>query len=350
MAKGNMLLGYNRGKLGDIVFKRLNGQSVQVPRVRNPHNPRTDAQSIQRIAFSSATKMAQCLRGIVDHSFQGIKYGQMSVNHFVSRLTKEIKESALTALDDVSAAPFGTAPILPYVASGVAPGASALVSNGDLRGMEFKLAGTSEGGLIVGNVVSASIMSVATVAEYESLFGVPPTDQVTILEAQPEELEYVSETELFYGARFDYLRWNLRQDIADSTLLFHAGASEGEYQLNPAALDMERTDPRVPNIVITVVSDGLRLCTGSSTSNSGDVCGNGLASTVCLAGVIVSRYESGIWRRSVTRLARTPKTITQSAVSYEENYAWNDVRSVLELNVAEKNVPEDEYLNKKKVR
>ena len=350
MAKGNMLLGYNRGKLGDIVFKRLNGQSVQVPRVRNPHNPRTDAQTVQRIAFSSATKTAQALRGIVDHSFQGIKYGQTSVNHFVSRLTKEIKDFMQQSVNaGSSVAPFGTAPILPYTASGVGAGARALISNGDLIGMPYSLDAT---GLLVGRAGwDYTNMGTATVGDYESVFGVPGTDQVTIVEAIPVELDYVSETELFYGVRFGFLRWNLKQNVSSDTLLFTVGSASPYYKLNPAILDMERTDDAALNIEFKGDAGGLYLTRdagdGASTPD-GDVVGLGLAEDVCLAAVIVSRYESNIWRRSSSRLVLTSKTIQQSAVKYESEYGYNDIQSVIDLDVVNRNVPETEYLNKKK--
>lgn len=346
-----MLLGFNRGKLGEIVFKRQNGQSIQVPRVRSPKNPRTDAQTIQRVCFASASKMAQHLRGIVDHSFQGYKYGQVSVNHFVSYLTKELKEFVTSALASPSAAPYGTAPILPYIASGVAPGARALISSGDLRGIEFSLFRDEINhyyGMVIGNPQSAVTLGEAKLSDYQEIFGIPATDQVTILEAQPEELDYISETELFYGARFDWLRWNIKSDVAGTTALFVSGAQSPEYKLNPAVLDMERTDPRVVDIVFVDNANGMRICTGSSISDSGDVCGNGLATTVCLAGVIVSRYENGVWRRSTTRLIRSTKEVQATAAAWESTYAYNDIESTLALGVPQTNVREDEYLNKKK--
>lgn len=54
MAKGNMLLGYARGKLGDLVFSRQNGQQTSRARNRNPKNPRTEGQIAQRSLFASA--------------------------------------------------------------------------------------------------------------------------------------------------------------------------------------------------------------------------------------------------------------------------------------------------------
>lgn len=59
MAKGNMLLGYSRGAVGDIVFARSKGQQVARARNRNPNNPNTEAQVLQRSKFAAAQRFFQ---------------------------------------------------------------------------------------------------------------------------------------------------------------------------------------------------------------------------------------------------------------------------------------------------
>lgn len=54
MAKGNMLLGYSRGAVGDVVFRRSKGEQVTSARNRRPNNPKTEAQQRQRSVFSGA--------------------------------------------------------------------------------------------------------------------------------------------------------------------------------------------------------------------------------------------------------------------------------------------------------
>lgn len=54
MAKGNMLLGYARGSVGDVTFSRVKGQQVQKARNRNPKNPNTETQVLQRAKFAAA--------------------------------------------------------------------------------------------------------------------------------------------------------------------------------------------------------------------------------------------------------------------------------------------------------
>lgn len=56
MAKGNMLLGYARGSVGDVTFYRDGGLQRARARNRKPANPRTRTQQTQRAIFSNAVK------------------------------------------------------------------------------------------------------------------------------------------------------------------------------------------------------------------------------------------------------------------------------------------------------
>jgi hypothetical protein len=231
MARGNLFNGAARGRVGDTVFYRRNGKQISRMRPASVKNPQTDLQMLTRLAFSSASKTAQHLRGIIDHSFQGVAYGQKSVNHFVSKLSKEILAATKVALvGSASEAPYRTAPVLPFGAAGIGAGATALISSGDLKGMKYALSDdSSEGCLYLGeNVAQSANLASFTLADYEAIFGVPASDQVTIIEAMPVELDYISEAQLFYGARFDYLRWNILKDVASNTALFIAGADAGD--------------------------------------------------------------------------------------------------------------------------
>lgn len=56
MAKGNVFLGYARGSIGDVTFSRVKGQQTSRARNRQPANPRTSKQMIQRSRFMGAVK------------------------------------------------------------------------------------------------------------------------------------------------------------------------------------------------------------------------------------------------------------------------------------------------------
>ena len=92
MAKGNMLLGHARGKVGSVVFSRLNGKQITRALAESVKNPRTDGQNVQRAIFATVNGFASAVRDIVDHSFQSYKEGSVSVNRFVSINVKKLRE------------------------------------------------------------------------------------------------------------------------------------------------------------------------------------------------------------------------------------------------------------------
>lgn len=59
MAKGNMILGYLRGAIGDIVFWRAKGQQMARARNRAPANPRTEYQMTQRAKWANVAKFVK---------------------------------------------------------------------------------------------------------------------------------------------------------------------------------------------------------------------------------------------------------------------------------------------------
>lgn len=96
MAKGNMLLGHARGKVGSVVFSRLNGRQITRALAESVKNPRTDGQNVQRAIFATVNGFASAVRDIVDHSFQSYKEGATSVNRFVSINVKKLRELYLS--------------------------------------------------------------------------------------------------------------------------------------------------------------------------------------------------------------------------------------------------------------
>ena len=82
MAKGNLILGMGRGKLGDVVLSRAYGQQISRARARVIKNPKTKGQQVQRIILATVTKAYSQMKAIVNHSFQGVSYGAASMNRF----------------------------------------------------------------------------------------------------------------------------------------------------------------------------------------------------------------------------------------------------------------------------
>ena len=92
MAKGNMFLGMARGKVGDVVFYRADGQQLSRVRNRNPRNPRSNAQLFQRAIMASVVQAYTAGKAIFDHSFQGYSVGAQNQREFIKRNAKMLRE------------------------------------------------------------------------------------------------------------------------------------------------------------------------------------------------------------------------------------------------------------------
>lgn len=84
MAKGNLFQGMGRGKVGDVVFSRLNGEQVSRVRNRHPKNPQTNKQLVQRAVMATVMAAYSAGREIFDHSFEGYSVGAGCQRRFLS--------------------------------------------------------------------------------------------------------------------------------------------------------------------------------------------------------------------------------------------------------------------------
>lgn len=84
MAKGNIILGYLRGSIGDITFFRAKGQQLSRARNRAPANPRTVGQMDQRAKMACAVKFfSQVGANFFKYAFEGKKEQESYFNAFV---------------------------------------------------------------------------------------------------------------------------------------------------------------------------------------------------------------------------------------------------------------------------
>lgn len=106
MAKGNMFQGMARGKVGDVVFSRNNGEQISRVRNRHPKNPRTNKQMYQRAVMATVMQAYAAGQEIFNHSFQGKSVGAENQRAFLSKNSKLLRgllaseiEAGTTALN-----------------------------------------------------------------------------------------------------------------------------------------------------------------------------------------------------------------------------------------------------------
>lgn len=84
MAKSKSFFGLRTGSTKSLTFQVYRGQQITKDRVYRVSNPRTDAQMAQRALIPIVAAARSALNGLVDHSFEGIAYGEQSLKMFSS--------------------------------------------------------------------------------------------------------------------------------------------------------------------------------------------------------------------------------------------------------------------------
>ena len=82
MAKSTSFFGLRTGSTKTLTFQVYRGQQITKDRVYSVSNPRTDAQMTQRALIPIVSAARSALKGLVDHSFEGVAYGEASLKEF----------------------------------------------------------------------------------------------------------------------------------------------------------------------------------------------------------------------------------------------------------------------------
>ena len=123
MAKSKSFFGLRSGSTKSLTFQVYRGEQITKDRVYRVSNPRTEAQMTQRALIPIVAAARSALKGLVDHSFEGVPYGEASL--------KEFSKQNLRA---------GALSVTSYSPNGVSnPGfADLIVSNGSIN-VQYKV-------------------------------------------------------------------------------------------------------------------------------------------------------------------------------------------------------------------
>lgn len=129
MAKGSAM-GLWKGKKGSSVFYQIkNSNSLQKQGVRErnyePSNPQTALQAGQRMRMYPAQAVYGAIKSVIERSWQGVKYGQMSRQAYLKRALR---------VDPFPAVEKGSGVVVPapyQIAKGTLPEVAAVVSQGN---------------------------------------------------------------------------------------------------------------------------------------------------------------------------------------------------------------------------
>lgn len=156
MSKGNMLLGYARGKVGSLVFLRRKNEQITRSYNSKPANPNTMAQSAQRVQLANLVSFYRAVKALLGHSFTDAKPNQSSYNAFVAANLNSIRvylsKEAAHAHAAVVAPYVVSSGILPSIqVQGVGANATTNIAVGDVENTDDMTIGAFTRALIDNN-------------------------------------------------------------------------------------------------------------------------------------------------------------------------------------------------------
>lgn len=284
MGKDNLLLGTARGKLGDVVFYRTDGEQRFRTRVR-PTNRRTNAQLLQRVVVATAVKAYSNFVEICNHAFQNFEGAMKNQQRYMRLNIKMLRETALQNIKSWSPIRFETTNYgnwLPKDAT-VTVVNPYIISEGDLPNVDVKFVdlGARTGAVFyTGDIAIANI----TYQDFIDKFGLNEGDQLT----------FVSQRCLTNGVV-------IMTDIA-RVILKPASSQMGRnlFERVGESANFVINDPNKENYGEIYFADH---AINDSQQHEIFYYPRGWNSAqVNASGIIVSRYENMKWRRSTTQM------------------------------------------------
>ena len=298
MAKSKSFFGFRTGSTKSLTFQVNRGQQITKDRVYRVSNPRSEAQMTQRALIPIVAAARSALKGLVDHSFEGVAYGEASLREFSKQ---NLRAGALS--------------VTSYSPNGVSnPGfADLIVSNGSIH-VPFQIKSTTNS-----NTIKVSSI------QYPP-FKFPALDKGARAEAIFQYLEkYARDNNVAIiapGTQLTFLTIYQSGSVTVRTgtgtidaptsgfaldrIYIPNGDSESEnaQEINNdwnvfAAVAKDANQVVLENSkgsMLTIACDGTlsMISSVNETSENDNNCGMAL---------ILSRYRNGVWKRSTSRLS-----------------------------------------------
>lgn len=305
MAKSKSFFGLRTGSTKSLTFQVYRGQQITKDRVTRVANPRTTLQMEQRSKLPLVAAARSALKGLVDHSWEGVPYGEQSLRTFSS---KNLSAGALKVYSYAS-------PDAP------SPGiAEYQVSQGSLRGFtahadKDKVSFSIQGNIVAGPVVpalpkgtkgSTVLYHLMSYFAEHNIDGLRAGQQLTFLTLNVpfyKTLNYVggsnSGTYDVPVTRFDIARF-IMPDISQISDIETYHDDNDEFELDAATTGEGDAD------VLLRRKDGFIIHFNSNATgflfNFWKSTGAVSDSITVASALIVSELVNGVWKRSTSNL------------------------------------------------
>ena len=302
MAKSKSFFGLRTGSTKSLTFSVYRGTQVTKDRVCRVSNPRSNAQMAQRALLPIVAAARSALKDLVDHSFEGVPYGEASLKEF-SKLN--LRAGALS--------------VTSYSPNGVSnPGfADLIVSNGSIN-VPYKLRSNGKQN------------TVSTDGQTFPDFRFPKVDKGDSADVILKHLETYARTNnvalIAPGTQLSFLTIYQSGTVKVNTGKETIDAPTSDFALNRIYIpngDSDSENAKAINDQWKVKdTHSLHSDTAYLINSNGDIimfrcskvhtagkieifCTPKLVasnSKNCGMALILSRYENGVWKRSPSRL------------------------------------------------
>ena len=304
MAKSKSFFGLRTGSTKSLTFQVYRGEQITKDRVYRVSNPRTEAQMTQRALIPIVAAARSALKGLIDHSFEGVPYGEASLKEFSKQ---NLRAGALT--------------VTSYSPNGVSnPGfADLIVSNGTISTPYSILRQTDRKNRVNNENKDTPMLNFPAVKAGDSAVAI-----FKYLEtyARTNNVEFIAP-----GTQLSFLTIYQSGSVNVNTGSGNIEVPTSAFLLNRIYIpngDSDSANAKAINDQWKVLQDGnVGEFSVSLTNEKGDLitimCGpedgdKGVFSITvepkevrgknnnCGMACILSRYENGVWKRSPSRL------------------------------------------------
>ena len=297
MAKSKAFFGLRTGSTKSLTFQVYRGQQITKDRVYRVSNPRTDGQMTQRALIPIVAAARSALKGLVDHSFEGVAYGEASLREFSKQ---NLRAGALS--------------VTSYSPNGVSnPGfADLIVSNGSIN-VPYSIDSNEQGNTIEGAGTN------------NPPFKFPAVDKGASADAIFKYLEtYARENNMDIiapGTQLTFLTIYQSGTVMVKTGTGTIEAPTSGFIVNRIYIpngDSDSENAKEVNdewkVSAAVAQDANEVVLENSDGDKLGISVNGFLSLLsapketytnknnCGMALILSRYENGVWKRSPSRL------------------------------------------------
>lgn len=311
MATSTNFFGLRRGSTKAHTYQVLRGQQITKDRVTSVSNPQSSGQMGQRLKLPMVSAMRAVFKDLVNHSFEGVTYGDASLNYFSSQnLSRD----------------GGLVPVM-YVPKGIGDTGAAnfLMSKGTLQVQRFDdevtdlaTLATSTTYHTMGSVIysgnalqSDTVLSEVSDAIWKAIFdgfGLADGEQLTfILSYQGSEYSWQRATDEEYIGY--YHRFIISRLINDKSKV-----SQWTINTSDETPSFVLTDGYITITIPYSPNAGSSTATISLVSKEGDAIAPKYINGRC---AIYSAQVDNVWKRSTQRMEMWGTKSQESTLDYD---------------------------------